>query len=71
MAPAKVFTWLTISFHAAEESVVPAFGKAPHAAVANETPAQPTASAARNPVPIRIPRTKSCLKVVSIRSEDG
>lgn len=39
-APASVLSWDTMSFQAAEESVVPALGNAPHAAAAKETPHQ-------------------------------
>lgn len=44
MVPASALSCDTMSFHAAEESVVPAFGSAPHAAAAKETPHQTKAT---------------------------
>lgn len=54
-APAMAFTCDTMSFHAAEESVVPAFGSAPHAAAAKLTPHQTRTSDTQIPSPIWIP----------------
>lgn len=52
IAPAMAFTCDTMSFHAAEESVVPAFGNAPHAAAAKLTPHQTRTSDTQIPRPI-------------------
>ncbi len=51
-APAMAFTCDTMSFQAAEESVVPALGKAPQAEAAKEIPHQTIASDAQIPRPI-------------------
>lgn len=52
MVPASALSCDTMSFHAAEESVVPAFGSAPHAAAAKETPHQTSMSDMQIPRPI-------------------
>lgn len=52
IAPASTLSCETISFHAVEESVVPAFGRAPHADAAKEIPHQTSVSDAHIPRPI-------------------
>lgn len=62
-AHATVFSCETMSFHAADDSVVPALGSAPHAADANAETAQTEASAKANQRPCLNPSATEFLFV--------
>lgn len=55
IAPARPFTCETMSFHAAEDRVVPALGKEPHAAAPYDTAENQSTVATTRPEPIWIP----------------
>ncbi|MFZ3233126.1 MAG: hypothetical protein WA194_06505 [Patescibacteria group bacterium] len=55
IAPARPFTCETMSFHAAEDKVVPALGKEPHAAAPYEIAENQSTVATTTPEPIWIP----------------
>lgn len=57
IAPARPFTCETMSFHAAEDRVVPALGKEPHAAAPYDTAENQSTVATTRPEPIWIPST--------------